>query len=81
MSLPILNGAGSWPQVLLARAAEGEVADIEAAEAKGAWEAYRKATSELTPEVTTGVPAAIASSGGRPKPSWSEGKAKAEAAS
>ena len=51
MSLPILKGAHDWPQVLLARAAEGEVADIEAAEAKGAWEAFRTATRELTPEV------------------------------
>ncbi len=51
MSLPILSGAKDWPQVLLARAAQGEVADIEAAEAVGAWAAFKKATSELTPEV------------------------------
>jgi NADH-quinone oxidoreductase subunit F len=50
MSLPVLAGSKEWPQVLLARAAEGEVADIAAAEAGGAWEAYRKATSELSPE-------------------------------
>jgi len=30
-------------------------------------------------EVTTGVPQAMASSGGRPKPSYNEGKAKTEA--
>jgi NADH:ubiquinone oxidoreductase subunit F (NADH-binding) len=51
MSLPVVSGAKGWPQVLLARAADGEVPDIEAAEAKGAWEAFRKATGELTPEV------------------------------
>ncbi len=50
MSLPILNGARDWPSVLLARAAEGEVADIEAAEKGGAWEAWRKATGELSPD-------------------------------
>ncbi len=50
MSLPILNGARDWPSVLLARAAEGEVADIEAAEMGGAWEAWRKATGELSPD-------------------------------
>jgi NADH:ubiquinone oxidoreductase subunit F (NADH-binding) len=51
MSLPILTGAADWPQVLLARAAEGPLADIAAAEAAGAWEAWRKATTELSPEV------------------------------
>ncbi len=51
MSLPILTGPADWPQVLLARAAEGEVAHLAAAEAGGAWEAYRKATRELAPEV------------------------------
>jgi len=51
MSLPILDGGKDWPQVLLARATEGKLPDIEAAEAKGAWEAFRKATGELSPEV------------------------------
>jgi len=51
MSLPILTGASEWPQVLLARAAKGPVADIAAAEAAGAWAAWRKATTELSPEV------------------------------
>jgi NADH-quinone oxidoreductase subunit F len=51
MSLPLLPGARGWPQVLLARAAKGEVADIAAAEAGGAWEAFRRATRELSPEV------------------------------
>jgi NADH:ubiquinone oxidoreductase subunit F (NADH-binding) len=50
MSLPILKGAVDWPQVLLARAAEGEVADIAEAEAGGAWDAYKRAIGELTPE-------------------------------
>lgn len=50
MRLPILSGARDWPQVLLARAADGPVADIDAAEAGGAWAAFRRATSELTPE-------------------------------
>ena len=35
--------------------------------------------SELTFEVTTGVPEAMASSGGSPKPSYSEGKTNAAA--
>ena len=50
MSLPILTGAPDWPSVLLARAAEAEVADIDSAEAGGAWAAYRKAVGELTPD-------------------------------
>ena len=37
--------------------------------------------SELTLDVITGVPDAIASSGGNPKPSYSDGKTNAEAAS
>ena len=36
--------------------------------------------NELTFEVTTGVPHAIASSGGRPKPSYNEGNANSSAA-
>ena len=50
MSLPILAGARDWPSVLLARAAEGEVADIAAAQEGGAWEAFRRATGELSPD-------------------------------
>jgi len=55
MSLPILTGARDWPSVLLARAAEGEVADIEAAEKGGAWEAWRKATGELSPDAVISI--------------------------
>ena len=51
MSLPLLSGDREWPSVLLGRAADGEVEDIAAAEAGGAWDAYRKATTELSPEV------------------------------
>ncbi len=50
MSLPILAGAADWPSVLLARAAEAEVADIDSAEQGGAWTAYRTAVAELTPD-------------------------------
>jgi NADH:ubiquinone oxidoreductase subunit F (NADH-binding) len=50
VSLPILEGTAGWPRVLLARAAEGEVADLAAAEKGGAWSAWRRATAELTPE-------------------------------
>ena len=50
MSLPLLKGAKGWPQVLLARAADAEVADIAAAEAGGAWTAYRARPRELSPD-------------------------------
>ncbi|MEX1294661.1 MAG: NADH-ubiquinone oxidoreductase-F iron-sulfur binding region domain-containing protein [Candidatus Limnocylindrales bacterium] len=50
MSLPILSGARDWPQVLLARAADGPVEDLAMAEAGGAWTAFGRATAELTPE-------------------------------
>ena len=50
MSLPILAGARGWPSVLLARAGEGELVDMATAEQGGAWSAYRKALSELTPD-------------------------------
>ena len=50
MSLPILTGAADWPSVLLARAGVDPTAGIEAAEKAGAWEAYRKAVAELTPD-------------------------------
>ena len=66
MSLPILKGAAGWPQVLLARAAAGAVADIEAAEAAGAWGAFRKATRDLSPEVVlhTSAESGLAGRGG-----------------
>jgi NADH:ubiquinone oxidoreductase subunit F (NADH-binding) len=50
MSLPILKGAEGWPQVLLARAVEGPVEDLAMAEAGGAWQAFARATRELSPE-------------------------------
>ncbi len=50
MSLPMLAGAADWPQILLARAADGVVADLAEAEAGGAWQAYQRATGELSPE-------------------------------
>jgi NADH:ubiquinone oxidoreductase subunit F (NADH-binding) len=60
MSLPILQGAREWPTVLLpgavaepgappAGGADG-LAGLEAAERLGAWEAYRDAVSNLTPD-------------------------------
>ena len=50
MSLPVLAGAKDWPQVLLARAADGPVEDLAMAEAGGAWKAFGRATGELSPE-------------------------------
>ena len=50
MSLPILPPASDRPQVLLGRAADGEVEDLAMAEAGGAWTAFRRATEELSPE-------------------------------
>ncbi len=51
MSLPILPGSREWPSVLLERAARQEPGGgIEAAEALGAWAAYRKAVADLTPD-------------------------------
>ena len=50
MSLPILERAADWPQVLTARAAEAEVEDLAMAEAGGAWDAWKRATGELSPE-------------------------------
>ena len=51
MSLPILLGARDWPSVLLARAADADTEpDIAPAEQSGAWEAYRSAVSNLTPD-------------------------------
>lgn len=51
MSLPILAAARDWPTVLLSRATEVDPqAGIDAAEAAGAWEAYRNAVESLTPD-------------------------------
>jgi NADH:ubiquinone oxidoreductase subunit F (NADH-binding) len=50
MSLPILAGARDWPSVLLARSDVDPEAGIEAAEAAGAWEAYRSAVGSFTPD-------------------------------
>jgi NADH:ubiquinone oxidoreductase subunit F (NADH-binding) len=49
MSLPILEGGRDWPSVLLARDPEA-AADLAAAEAAGAWSAYRDAVERLTPD-------------------------------
>jgi NADH:ubiquinone oxidoreductase subunit F (NADH-binding) len=49
--MAILTGDAAWPSILLARAAMPEAAtDIEAAEAAGAWTAWRQAAATLTPE-------------------------------
>jgi NADH:ubiquinone oxidoreductase subunit F (NADH-binding) len=50
VSLPLLSGARDWPAVLLARAEVDPEAGIAAAEAAGAWEAYRSAVATLTPD-------------------------------
>jgi NADH:ubiquinone oxidoreductase subunit F (NADH-binding) len=55
VSLPILSGARGWPSVLLARAGAGEVPDLAAAEQGGAWAAYHKAVSELTPDAVISI--------------------------
>jgi NADH:ubiquinone oxidoreductase subunit F (NADH-binding) len=49
MSLPILDGNSEWPSVLLARDLAAD-ADLEAAEAAGAWGAYRNAVENLSPD-------------------------------
>lgn len=52
--MTILTGDATWPSILLARAGTPDVAtDIEAAEAAGAWTAWRQAASSLTPEQVT----------------------------
>jgi len=49
--MAILNGDATWPSVLLARAGVADAAtDIEAAEAAGAWTAWRQAAGGLTSE-------------------------------
>lgn len=49
--MAILRGETTWPSILLARAATPDAAtDIEAAEAAGAWTAWRQAAASLTPE-------------------------------
>ncbi len=51
MSLPILPGVEGWPSVLLARATQVDPeAGIAAAEAAGAWEAFRSVVTERSPE-------------------------------
>jgi NADH-quinone oxidoreductase subunit F len=51
VSLPILSGPEGWPSVLLARATQVDPeAGIAAAEAAGAWEAYRSVVTERSPE-------------------------------
>jgi NADH-quinone oxidoreductase subunit F len=50
MSLPILAGARGWPSVLLARAGGDVDVGIDAAEEAGAWQAYRSAVTDLTPD-------------------------------
>lgn len=52
--MAILTGIASWPSILLARAGTPAAAtDIEAAEAAGAWTAWRQAAATLTPEQVT----------------------------
>ncbi len=49
--MAIVTGDGSWPSILLARAGDPNVAtDIAAAEAAGAWTAWRQVAATLTPE-------------------------------
>ena len=49
--MAILAGDAAWPSILLARAGTPEAAtDIDAAEAAGAWTAWRQAARSLTPE-------------------------------
>ncbi|MFN8520378.1 MAG: NADH-ubiquinone oxidoreductase-F iron-sulfur binding region domain-containing protein [Chloroflexota bacterium] len=49
--MAIVAGDASWPSILLARAGSPDAAtDIEAAEAAGAWTAWRQAAATLTPE-------------------------------
>jgi NADH-quinone oxidoreductase subunit F len=56
MSLPILTGPRDWPSVLLARAGQVDPeSGIEAAEDAGAWEAYRSAVSDLTPDAVISI--------------------------
>jgi NADH-quinone oxidoreductase subunit F len=51
VSLPILPGAPAWPSVLLERAGQVDPeGGIGAAEADGAWLAWQKTVSELSPE-------------------------------
>jgi NADH-quinone oxidoreductase subunit F len=49
--MAIIAGDTAWPSILLARAATPEAAtDVQAAEATGAWTAWRQAASTLSPE-------------------------------
>src|SRR5262245_54123598 len=47
----ILPGREGWPSILLARASQPDAAtDIDAAEAAGAWQAWKGVASTQTPE-------------------------------
>ena len=49
--MAIIAGDPAWPSILLARAGvAGAATDIDAAEAAGAWTAWRQAAGTLTPE-------------------------------
>lgn len=49
--MAVIAGDAGWPSILLARAGMPDAAtDIEAAEATGAWTAWRQAAASLTPE-------------------------------
>ncbi|MET0773548.1 MAG: NADH-ubiquinone oxidoreductase-F iron-sulfur binding region domain-containing protein [Candidatus Limnocylindrales bacterium] len=49
--MAVIAGDASWPSILLARAGTPDAAtDIEAAEASGAWTAWRQAAGTLAPE-------------------------------
>jgi NADH-quinone oxidoreductase subunit F len=51
MSLPVLKGPKDWPSILLARGGKVDAGGgIEAAENAGAWQAYRDAVSNITPD-------------------------------
>jgi NADH:ubiquinone oxidoreductase subunit F (NADH-binding) len=56
MSLPFLAAADGWPVVLLERAASVDpTAGIDAAEAAGAWRAFRHAVTELGPDAVISI--------------------------
>ena len=50
--MAVLEGDAGWPSILLARAATPDAAtDIDAAEAAGAWTAWRQAAGTVSQEV------------------------------
>jgi NADH:ubiquinone oxidoreductase subunit F (NADH-binding) len=56
VSLPVLSGSWSWPSVLLSRAQRlAPGAGIAAAEAEGAWSAWRTATADGSREGVIGL--------------------------